>query len=129
MAVDPGRDKSGIAIIDNNRKIYFKDIVITDNISSVIRPLLADYTIDMIVIGDGTYCEEIRKIISRQSKIPISIVNEAYSTVEAEKKYRQEKQNCLFRLVKWKPSCPLDDYVAVILAERYLKNNSGQNFQ
>jgi len=129
MAIDPGRDKSGIAIIDKNRKIYFKDIVITDNISSLISQLLADYTIDIIVIGDGTYCEEIRKIIIRQSQIPVSIVNEAYSTLEAENKYRREKQNWLFRLIKWKPARPLDDYVAVILAERYLKNNSSQNFQ
>jgi len=121
--VDPGKDKIGLAVVSDNLEVHFKDIVNSKNIIPILSDLLDNYNIDNIIIGDGTFSTEIRDIIEQEFSIIVHMIDEAYSTVQAERKYRQEKQNWFMRWFKWKPGCPLDDYVAVILAERYFEKN------
>ncbi len=122
MAIDPGRDKTGIAIVDSSRKVYFKDIVSTEAVISCLRDLSKEYKIDIIILGNGTYSGNIYKQIKKNLPLPVEFIDERNSTFRAEKKYRQEKQGWLSRLIQWKPDRPLDDYAAVVLAERYLEN-------
>jgi len=121
IAIDPGKDKVGIAVVDDDRKVYLKNIINSKDINCYLVDLLADYNIDILIIGDGTFSDKLKKKIKEEIYLPIYMVDEAYSTVEAENRYRQEKKNWLMRLLKWKPAEPVDDYVAVILAERYFQ--------
>ena len=58
--------------------------------------------------------------------INIEKVDEVYSTQEAEKRYREDHPlrgwRRIFKFIEWRPDSPVDDYVAVILAERYLES-------
>ncbi len=129
LALDPGRDKLGVAVMDEELKVYIRKIVAVEQLESYLSGLLHKYEIDRIVLGNGTTSEAIRKRLIAKLKvsIPIQLVDESYTTIEAEKRYRKENPprgwRKLFSFVNWKPDIPVDDYVAVILAERYFKKN------
>lgn len=125
-AIDPGRSKSGIAVLDDNSKIITKTIMPTDKIESYLIKLVNKYNIEEFVLGNGTFSEEIENIIINISDIPLQIIDEANTTTVAEELYRADKYNQfmkkLFKYIKWKPSEPLDDYAAVVLGRKHLKD-------
>lgn len=129
LAIDPGRDKTGVAVVDDNLKVYDRDIVNSDEISKYLNKMLYTYKIDLIVLGDGTTSEKMKSRLYRitESKIPVNLVDESNSTQEAEARYRSHHPlrgwKKLLRFISWKPAAAVDDYVAVILAERYLQKD------
>ena len=124
LAIDPGKDKCGLAIVNYSLLVLSKKIVDRIELQSYLSQLINIYDIREIIIGDGTFYNEVLKEIKGITDIPVKIVDEAYTTMEAEKRYWQEKgwlwKKLLF-FIHWKPARPLDDYVAVILAERHLQ--------
>ncbi len=124
LSIDPGKDKCGIAILNYELRIFFKGIIKTTKIKSYLQEVLNSYNIKDIVIGNGTYSVNLNQIVRELSDIPASFVDEAYTTVEAEERYlakhKKNWQNWL-SFITWKPSVAVDDYVAVILAERFIK--------
>ncbi len=124
LSIDPGKDKCGIAILNYQLMVLYKDIIKTTNIKSYLQEVLNNYNIKDIVIGNGTYSVKLSQIVRDLTDIPVSIVDEAYTTVEAEERYLAKHKNSWQRwipFISWKPSTAVDDYVAVILAERYIK--------
>lgn len=123
LAIDPGRDKIGLAVLDLHSKILYKDIIVSRKIKSYLLQLSNNYNIKNIVVGDGTFSTEIIEVIKSTVEIPVVVADETYTTVEAEKRYFKEEggfwKKCLF-FIHWKPTRPLDDYAAVILAEKFL---------
>ncbi|MFP4015630.1 MAG: pre-16S rRNA-processing nuclease YqgF [Halanaerobiales bacterium] len=127
MGIDPGRNKCGIAIVDHSYQVLYKNIIRTTDFKLYLEKLNNNYRIRVIILGNGTYSNEIKKLIKGSLEIPVRIVDEAYSTVEAEDRYRSEHKKgwqIWFPFIRWKPSVPVDDYVAVILAERFIKRNN-----
>lgn len=125
LAIDPGKDKCGLAIVNYSLLVLSKKIVDRIELQSYLSQLINIYDIREIIIGDGTFYNEVLKEIKGITDIPVKIVDEAYTTLEAEKRYWQEKGGLWKKLhffIHWKPGRPLDDYVAVILVERYLQN-------
>lgn len=124
LSIDPGKDKCGMAILGYDLKILYKGIIKTIEIKSYLQKVLNNYIIKDIVIGNGTYSSNLNDILKEISEIPVSIVDEAYTTVEAEERYlakhKSTWQNWL-PFISWKPSAAVDDYVAIILAERFMK--------
>ena len=135
LAVDPGRDKCGYAILNNNKNNSFdkiedwvceKGIISIPDLKSYLKELLNKYNIGVFVLGDGTNSEKIKDLLLDNFQLPVIIVNEAYTTYQAEKLYRREKLRGwkrVFSFIKWKPSKPIDDYAAIILGQRFLKEN------
>ncbi len=127
LAIDPGRDKCGYAILDNEKKVYEKGITPTSNLVTYLKKRLNKYSIALVVLGDGTFSDQIKKLLLENFKFPVKMINETNTTFEAEKRYRQEKLKGWERLlsfVTWKPAEPVDDYVAVLLGERFLEKNT-----
>ena len=126
LAVDPGRDKIGVAVVDGEKNVYFKEIIPSEEFETYIRKVVNKYNIDIIVIGDGTGCQQIKDILVKflNKKISVQTVVEDFSTTEAEKRYLKENPRTgwkrLLFFADWKPEKPVDDYVAVLLAERYI---------
>ena len=128
LAIDPGRDKTGIAVVTSGGGVEIKKIISTDCVDSYLQRLMNNYNIESIVIGNGTTSDRfVKRLEELDLQISIELVDEAYSTREAEKRYRAEHPlrgwKRFLKLVEWKPDRPVDDYVAVILAERYLESN------
>ncbi|MFW5856116.1 MAG: resolvase [Bacillota bacterium] len=127
LAIDPGKDKSGIAVVSRNKEVKMKTIVPTREISGIISDIIHKYNIEVIVLGDGTSSSTLKEILKvlTGDKIPIKPVAEDFSTVEAEKRFKKNNPVSLGKKIiglflDWKPSQPLDDITAVILAERYI---------
>lgn len=129
LALDPGRDKIGIAVVDEELKVYTREIIPEKEIISYLSTLVHKYNIKEIVLGDGTTSEGMKNKLESQfeDSYPVQTIDESYTTIEAEKRYRQENPlqglKKLFKFINWKPKVPVDDYVAVILAERYFKRD------
>ncbi|MCS6830951.1 MAG: hypothetical protein NZ749_09955, partial [bacterium] len=87
-----------------------------------------------VVVGGGTGFRALEALLHRLSpNVPVHVVNEAYTSEEARRRYLRENPPKGWRrlIPAWlrTPEQPYDDYVAVILAERYwqeVRRNEGQ---
>lgn len=106
--------------------VLFQEIVATEKIELYLLELLNRYKIEEVVLGNGTFSEEVARKIEKNYDLPLMLIKEAYTTLAAEERYRQVNYSGIKRFflsfIKWKPSFPVDDYAAVILGERYLKD-------
>lgn len=132
IAVDPGRDKCGIAILKREQGVLEKMIIATPQLAIVVEKKVLQYGVSQIVIGDGTTSkaaiQRLSDLCTGAAPMQIIVVDERYTTEQARVRYWQENPpRGLKRLLPVSmqvPPVPVDDYVAVILAERYLTNKS-----
>jgi RNase H-fold protein (predicted Holliday junction resolvase) len=133
LALDPGSDKVGTAVLSFNKEEKEKTIVKKEEVLDHLEEIFRHYQIEEIVIGNGTGAEELRRMISSSyPDIKISLVEEEYTTEEAQARYLEEKpmsnyEKLLRKVVSWKVKKPLDDYAALIIGEKYLKKLDKSN--
>ncbi len=125
LGFDPGKDKCGVAIIDGERRLLYHQVVMTDRTIAQIRNLCDRYQIDRLVMGDQTTAKQWQQQLTLAfPDLPISLVDERYSSLEARDRYWQMyPPNFLTSLIPQgmrQPPRPIDDLVAIILIERYL---------
>lgn len=130
LALDPGRDKVGTAVLSFNKEEKEKTIVKIDELLDHLAEIFNKYQIAEIVIGNGTGAEDLKKMISGSyDDLKIRFVEEEYTTEEAQARYLKEKpmsnyEKLLRKMVSWKVKKPLDDYAALIIGEKYLESIS-----
>jgi RNase H-fold protein (predicted Holliday junction resolvase) len=131
LAIDPGREKNGVAVVTMEGAVFYQNVIATEQLLSAIEELLIDYKIDKIIIGNKTGSKEFITIMKKAGILEkvegIIPIDEHLSTEEARKRYWQHNPPTglkkLIPLTMQTPGVPVDDYVAVILAERYFKRN------
>lgn len=124
VAIDPGREKCGVALLSSSdAKVLEQAVVARETISSWLEDCHTKSGAKLAVIGHRTACEAIREEAQRIG-YEVAIVNEDFSTEEARKRYWRENPPSGWRsflpTTLLMPPRPIDDYAAVILAERYL---------
>lgn len=134
LGLDPGRDKCGLAVMDQE-KIAYHQVINSSEAIAIIQKLWAQYSVDLIVMGNGTtsknWCREIEDKLLKLLliKIPIVTVDERNSTVEARDRYwLMYPPTGLKKLIPQGlriPPRPVDDIVAILLIERYLDSQVG----
>ncbi len=126
IAIDPGKNKCGIAIVTVKGEVIHKEVIKTEEVKSKIIQLKELYDLGRLIIGDGTMSREVRKRLEDFFQ-EVLIVDESYSTLEARDYYWEENPPTgLRRLIPLSLQTPpelIDDYVAVILAKRELKKD------
>jgi RNase H-fold protein (predicted Holliday junction resolvase) len=128
LAIDPGSKKCGLAIVGAQREVVVQTIVATPAVVAAVNEQVKHYPITVIVIGNRTRSKEIQKAL-QPVQLPLVLVEEDNSTLEGRYRYLRDHTTGLARLLPIGlrvPKQPYDDYVAVILAERYLKLHRGQ---
>lgn len=128
LGIDPGRNKTGLALVDCDGKIIKLHIAMTDNIKQEVVDFVAMEKLLLLVIGDGTnnkfITDEVKKIFPA---LKVCKIGEAHSTEEARNLYWQENPpkgwRKLIPLGLQVPSEPLDAYAAVVQVRRWLKKN------
>jgi RNase H-fold protein (predicted Holliday junction resolvase) len=125
-AIDPGTKKCGYAVVDSNLGILQREVTSTEKIVKTIEESFHSYKIDKIILGNGTNYKKIeKKIKDKFSHLRIVLVKEDFTTLEARKKYFEaHPPKGLFKLIPLSlrvPPCYYDDFVAVLLAEKYFK--------
>lgn len=136
-AIDPGREKFGLAIVDG-RDIVFSAVVPRAQLDSVASAIaagdfsaLADFVFEGkvphscvcldIVLGDGTSSGDYYKVLTSHDIRP-TMVDERGSTLEARGIYwRLHPPRFPISLIptSWRvPPRPIDDLAAVVIAHR-----------
>ncbi|MGH2414982.1 MAG: pre-16S rRNA-processing nuclease YqgF [Microcystaceae cyanobacterium] len=127
LGFDPGKDKCGIAVMGKDTQIYYHQVVVSEDAIAKVEILCQQFPIELIVIGDRTTSKNWQeKIEANLSKsLPIVKVDERNSSLEARDRYWQMyPPQGLSRLIPQGmrlPPRPIDDIVAILLIERYLK--------
>ena len=128
MGVDPGSAKCGIAVVEEHvdgTKILFRGVVPTEELPAHLVNTDNEFNPDLIVVGDGTRSKLIQKTV--REALPgksVLIVDERDTSIHARERYWIENPRRWWR--RFLPSTlltppdPVDDYVAVIIAERVL---------
>ncbi len=125
LAVDPGRDKCGIAVLAADGRILHKGIVSAARLAEEVAHLLDEHHPDRLLLGDRTAAEEVRRGLS-QAGCPLEpqLVDEHRSSEQGRRRYFRDNPprgwRRLLPIGLQTPPRPYDDYVAVILAERFL---------
>ena len=128
ISIDPGRDKCGIAVVHRQKGAVNQQIVPTAELKTVVQQLIVDHSVNVVVIGDGTSSKEAKQAIdsimlTTGQTFTVDFVDEHHSTDQARRLYWHKHPPQGFRrlipVTMQVPPTPVDDYVAVILAERY----------
>lgn len=127
LAIDPGREKTGIAILNNSDVLEHK-IINSEELVQTIKSLLEKYIIKTIVMGNGTSSKKKYDLLKREFiDRDIVLINEYRTTDEARKLYFQENPpkgwKKLIPLGMQVPPVPVDDYAAIVIGRKYLKDN------
>ena len=125
LGIDPGRSKTGLALVDDKGQMLALRIAMTDNIAVELASFVGSTELSGIVMGDGTNSKKIGAVVhSVFPLLPLHIVGEAHSTEEARTLYWQVNPPRSWRrlvpLGMLVPSEPLDAYAAVVQVKRWL---------
>ena len=128
LGIDPGRSKTGLALVDGVGKIIKLHIAESQNIDNEIVEFIKNSCPVQIVLGNGTNSRDIYEVVQKVlPDVLVTVVEEAHSTEEARTLYWQENPpkglKKLIPLGLLVPPVPLDAYAAVILVRRFLEDN------
>lgn len=126
-AVDPGKDKCGIAVLDENGGVFLRRVVATKDMTAELAAAAKKFGARCIVLGDGTTSQKAKLAIKNAlPDLPVETVDEYRTTELARKEYFAANPPKGWRkflpLTMQTPPVPVDDFAAVILGKRYLEN-------
>lgn len=137
LGVDPGRDKTGVALVEETGRILVVQVMRTRNFSDALLPFLYNTLqventwalrnkLKAVVLGNGTSSEEHEQWITKKLPgFPLYLVDEKYSTEEAKtlywKLFPPRGWRSLIPLGLQTPPEPLDGYAAVVQVRRFLE--------
>ncbi len=128
LGIDPGRSKTGLALVAADGKIVRLHIAQTDAIISELRSFVAQEQVNCVVMGDGTNHKAIAAAVCEVlPQAELHLVGEAHSTEEARSLYWQQNPpkgwRALLPLGLQVPPVPLDAYAAVVQVRRWLQQS------
>lgn len=129
LAIDPGRQKCGIAVvefrdaIDRDGTILFRAIEAADSLRERLHPIVEEFAPGEIALGNSTASPDLlRDLPLLFPHIAVVSVGEAHSTLEARALYwRVHAPRGWRRLVPLSLQTPpeaIDDFAAVVIARR-----------
>lgn len=129
MGFDPGRDKCGVAIMNDQAEVLYSQVIRADQVENLLPQLFSQFTCQVLVMGNQTTSQlwqnQLQIILP---SIPIILLDERYTTAQARQRYWQiypaKGLTKLIPLGMRSPPRPVDDIVAIILIERYLETGN-----
>lgn len=137
LGIDPGRDKTGVALVEETGRILAVQVMRTRNFSDALLQFLYETLkvrnawglrkiLKAVVLGNGTGSEEHKNWIEKALPgYPVFVVDEKYSTEEAKALYwKLNPPHGLRRLIPLglqTPPEPLDGYAAVVQVHRFME--------
>lgn len=123
LGFDPGKDKCGLAVVNSNQQILFHQVVASEEALAVIQSLAERFSVQLLVMGNQTTSKAWKTKIEKQMALPIVLVDERNSSLEARDRYwemypPQGLQKLIPQGMRLPPR-PIDDIVAILLVERY----------
>ena len=125
IAIDPGRDKCGVAVVQSDNRVLERQIAPRATVLDFLQTLIARFPDAVLVLGHATTSRLLREEIERLfPETTIEMQDETGSTLEARDLYWAENPRRSWR--RWWPRSlqmppePVDDFAAVVLARRFM---------
>ncbi|MGH7709482.1 MAG: hypothetical protein ACREM6_16445, partial [Vulcanimicrobiaceae bacterium] len=124
LGIDPGTQKCGYAVIDGlNRTPVELGIVPVGELAATVRRLVGQFGIATIALGSGTQSTVVAAQLCDLG-VPIATVDERATTLGARARYFAAHPPTGWRRLVPRgmllPPRPIDDFAAVLIAERYV---------
>lgn len=132
LAIDPGSSKCGFALVHRNEsdaiELVRHEIVTTENVAERATELHTEHAFTLIVVGNGTRSRSIvESLRDAMPSIGILVVDERETTMQARERYWEHNPRRGWRkflpATLQTPPVAIDDYAALILAERVLSSS------
>jgi RNase H-fold protein (predicted Holliday junction resolvase) len=129
LAIDPGSSKCGMALVrsedDNSLTTLWRKISPREAILKNIDEALAIEAFETLVIGSGTTSRDLVVLLrDERPQLSIMVIDERDTTLQARERYWEHTPRSGWRRLipasLQVPPEPVDDFVALILAERVL---------
>jgi RNase H-fold protein (predicted Holliday junction resolvase) len=125
LGVDPGTRKCGYAVLERvDAQPLTLGIVPLDEFGSRLATLRASFDIDMVAIGHGTNAGVVSAVV-KDAGLPFALVDERETTLRARARFFADHPPRGWRRIVPRgmllPDRPIDDYAALLIAERYLR--------
>ncbi len=126
LGFDPGKDKCGVAVVGADKTVFYHEVIISQQAIATLKSLIDKYQISLLVMGNQTTAKSWKlKLEEQLSPMAIILVDEHNSTLEARDRYwEMYPARGIQKLIPQGmrlPPRPVDDLVAILLVERYLK--------
>lgn len=90
LGFDPGRDKCGLAVMDKQQQLLYHQVVQSPDAIATMQSLCQQFAVETIVMGDQTTAKSWKQKIEQLNlALPIILVDERYSSLEARDRYWQ----------------------------------------
>lgn len=129
LAIDPGSEKTGIALVEEDGRLHKKEIIPTAQLSETAARWAEAGAARAVVMGNGTHHKELRRVVEAGLStaglaLAVSLVDEKYTTEMGKERYLAAHPakgfaKLLPRGMRTVP-VPVDDYVAWIIGEIFL---------
>ncbi len=129
LGIDPGTRKCGYAVVPALDAAPAElGIVATEIIGETLRDVLSRHAVTAIALGGGTNVAPVRAVLEALG-LPIHIVDERETTLLARRRYFAAHPPRGWRRLVPRgmllPPRPIDDFAAVLIAERLIAGGSG----
>ncbi len=129
LGVDPGTHKCGFAVLQRRAAPPLElGIVPTDALGATVARLTADFPLEVIALGGGTHTSPVAAVV-RGFGVPVEVVDERETTLRARRRYFEVNPPRGWRRFVPRgmllPPVPIDDFAAVLIAERLLELREG----
>jgi len=123
LAIDPGRDKCGLAVVFRSGRTTEQAVVPREDLMAAIEDAVRRYRPVALALGDRTGSRECRREVEERRLCPIVVVDEHETTIGARIRYFHDNPprgwRRLIPVGMQTPPRPVDDYAAVLLGEAF----------
>ena len=125
LGIDPGTAKCGYAVLDPDGALLALGIVPIAGLDAAIAGLVEQFAPGIAAVGRGTNAAAVGGAAQRHG-LRVALVDEHETTLRARARFfRDHPPRGWRRLIPrgmLLPDRPIDDYAAVLIAERFLRN-------
>jgi RNase H-fold protein (predicted Holliday junction resolvase) len=127
LAIDPGREKCGLAAVDTALGLLQRAVIPRGDLPTLLHDWCERHHPTLILLGSGTGSRDLAALLT-DLPVPLQIVPERDTTRRARERYFSENPprgwRRLLPSTLQTPPVPIDDYAAWVLAEQYLSGPS-----
>lgn len=127
LAIDPGREKCGLAVVYRHGEVAARQIVPTADLARHAAEWAVRWETPLLLMGKGTGAGALRKALKAAGLEPVPVAEENTTYRARALYFRDHPPRGWRRLVPLRlqvPPEPLDDYAAVLIADNYFRQQN-----